>query len=191
MIVPDKWELFGLALVCRNDCIADSLGHVPAGLRAVMRGAAFQAELIACEALIMGRKAYDAAALRDDRVRVIISHDAQALEHKEGGWWWSPSAMPLDNMLRMVAPNGGRIAVRGGRDTLAYFLDNGLRALHVCRAESVAIMNGYKLLDGCDRKTTLDTVLREKGMVLAERQLIDLRAPVSLSRWTRRGVKSA
>ena len=99
--------------------------------------------------------------------------------------------MPLDNMLRMVAPNGGRIAVRGGRETLAYFLDNGLRALHVCRAESVAIMNGYKLLDGCDRKTTLDTVLRDRGMVLAERQLIDLRAPVSLSRWTRRGVKSA
>ena len=186
MTIPNKWELFGLALVCRNDCIADSLGQVPAGMRAVMRGAAFQAELDTCDALIMGRAAYDAAILRDDRVRVIVSRDAQALEHKEGGWWWNPEAMPLENMLRMVVPSGGRIGVRGGRQTLDYFLNNGLRSLHVCRAESVAIMNGFKLLEGCDRKTTLDSVLRDKGLILAERQLIDLRAPVSLSRWTRR-----
>ncbi|MEM9572476.1 MAG: hypothetical protein AAF996_13510 [Pseudomonadota bacterium] len=186
MTIPDKWELIGLALVCRNDCIADSLGQVPAGMRAIMRGAAFQAELNACDALIMGRAAYDAKILRDDRVRIIVTRDSKALEHKEGGWWWNPEAMPLENMLKVVIPSGGRIAVRGGRQTLDYFLTNGLRRLNICRAESVAIMNGYKLLDGCDRKTTLDTVLRDRGLILAERQLIDLRAPVSLSRWTRR-----
>ena len=185
MNLPEKWDLFGLALVCRNDCIADSAGNMPAGLQDARRGKAFQKQLDGCEALIMGRHAHATMPSTHDRVRVIMTREVQALEHKEGGWWWGPDAMSLENMLRMVAPSGGRVAVRGGRESFNYFLRNGLQTLRICRAESIAIMDGFKLFAECDRKTTLDDVLRAKGLVLQDRRLIDLKAPISLSTWTR------
>lgn len=184
MSVSAKWELHGLALVCRNDCIADSRGALPAPLRDVRRGKPFQKLLNAYDVLIMGRRAYAEMPNTHDRVRVILTREVKALEHKEGGWWWAPNKMSLENMLRLVAPSGGRVAIQGGRETMTYFLQNQLQTLYVCRAESVAINDGFKLLAECDRKTTLDDALRDRGLQLDDRKLIDLKAPVSMSTWT-------
>lgn len=183
MSVQDNWELHGYVMTCRNDCIADDEGHIPLPLQQAMDGKYFQAELNRCAAMIMGRRAHQAIPNPKQRVRAIVSRNASALDHKEGGWWWNPAVMSMENMLRIVAPSGGKVAVIGGRETIAYFLQNGLQVLHVCRAESHAIKDGLKLFDACDGKTTADMVLRDKGMRLSERKLIDLKAPVSLSTW--------
>ena len=133
----------------------------------------------------MGRRAHETIPNPHGRVRTILTRSVTALEHKEGGWWWNPETMTLENMLKLVAPTGGRVAVLGGQTALEHFLEHDLPVLNVCRAESIAIQDGLKLLAACDRKTTVDMVLQDEGMHLAERKLIDLKAPISLSIWRR------
>lgn len=185
MSVPATWELHGYAMTCRNDCIATNMGELPEALQYAMESKKYRKELDACAAVIMGRRAHETMPNPHGRIRSILTRSVAALEHQEGGWRWNPATMTLDNMLRMVASGGGRIAVNGGQTTLEYFMENGLSVLHVCRAESIAIQDGLKLLAACDRKTTVDDVLREDGWVLAERKLIDLKAPISISTWRR------
>ena len=182
---PAPWELHGYAMTCRNDCIANSAGEVPDALQEAMGTKTYQKELDACTAVLMGHRAHDALPNKKGRVRATLTRSVETLEHKEGGWWWNPAGMTLDNMLRMVASSGGRIAVNGGQETLRYFMQNDLKVLHVCRAESIAIQDGLKILAGCDRKTIVDDVLRDAGWALTERRLIDLKAPISMSSWRR------
>ena len=178
-----KWDLQGYVMTCRNDCIATGASELPATLNDLISGKAFQKLFDTCTVIILGRNAHEAMPNTKGRTRVILSSEATALEHKEGGWWWNPSQMPLENMLRMVAPSGGKVAINGGRTTLTYFLQNELNTLHVGRAESVAIKDGLKLFAASDRLISLDEVLRGCGMELTERKLIDLKAPISLSTW--------
>lgn len=186
MRIPEAWELHGYLATCRNDAIADISGNVTHGLQTTIRSPAFQALLDPYEAVIMGHRAHLAVPNRPQRTRIILSSHVTALEHKEGGWWWNPAQMPLKNMLQMVAPQGGLVAIHGGQFTQMYFLSLGLATLHIARAESVAIQDGLKMFPSCDRKTTAEMVLRELGLRLKERDLIDLRAPTSLSTWRRR-----
>lgn len=185
MSVPATWELHGYAMTCRNDCIATNMGELPEALQYAMESKKYRKELDACAAVIMGRRAHETMPNPHGRVRSILTRNVTALEHHEGGWRWNPATMTLDNMLRMVASGGGRVAVNGGQTTLEYFMEHELNVLHVCRAESIAIQDGLKLLAACDRKTTVDDVLREEGWDLVERKLIDLKAPISLSTWRR------
>lgn len=181
----ENWDLQGFVMTCRNDCVATGESEIPEGLRALMAGKAFQKQLNTFDVVILGRYAHEAMPNTENRTRVILSSDATALEHKEGGWWWNPSQMPIENMLRLVAPSGGKVAIHGGRITLTYFLQNELNTLHMFRAESVAIKDGLKLFQVSDRFVSLDDVLRNSGMQLVERKLIDLKAPLSLSTWHR------
>lgn len=185
MSESETWELHGYAMTCRNDCIATSQGEIPDALQFAIESKKFQAELDACAGVIMGHRAHDSIPNSKGRVRTILTRSVTALEHKEGGWWWNPATMSLENMLRMVASSGGKVAVNGGQTTLEHFIENGLNVLHVCRAESIAIQDGLKLLAACDRKTTVDDVLRADGWDLSERRLIDLKAPISISTWRR------
>ncbi|MEL7542018.1 MAG: hypothetical protein AAGJ51_14040 [Pseudomonadota bacterium] len=179
------WDLHGYVMTCRNDCVATGAGEIPDALSTLIGGKAFQKQLNSCDVVILGRYAHEAMPNTQNRTRVILSSAATALEHKEGGWWWNPSQMPLENMLRLVAPSGGKVAINGGRTALTYFLQNELNTLHMCRAESVAIKDGLRLFAMSDRLVSMDDVMRNSGMELIERKLIDLKAPVSLSTWQR------
>lgn len=179
------WELHGFVMTCRNDCIATGIGEIPDALRLAMDSKKYRAELRPCVAEILGHRAHDSLPETKGRARTILTRSVTALEHKEGGWWWNPEFMTMDNMLRMVAASGGRVAFFGGAQALEYFMENELTTLHICRAESVAIQDGLKLLAGCDRKTTVDDVMRGKGWDLEDRRLIDLKAPISMSTWRR------
>ena len=182
---PAKWELEAFIMTCRNDSIADANRALPKGLQNAIRGAAYQTELERCTALIVGHQAYEALPFLKNRNRIVMSTGVKALEHKDSGWWWNPSGMTLTNMLRVASPGGGAVGVMGGRKALEYFLLTGVRTFHVCRAESVAIQDGYKLFADCDRRTTVDMVLKDRQMRLLDRELIDLRAPISRSTWRR------
>lgn len=188
---PATWELHGYAMTCRNDCIATAAGDVPETLQNLIESKKYQTELDACAGVILGRRAHHRIPNSKGRNRTILTRSVATLEHKEGGWWWNPAGMPRDNMLRMVAPSGGRIAVNGGQTTLEFFIENDLNVLHVCRAESIAIQDGLKLLAACDRKITVDDVLRDEGWALVERRLIELKAPISMSTWRREAQSSA
>ncbi len=185
MSVQGTWELHGYAMTCRNDCIATSTGEIPDALQSAIESKKYQKLLDACAAEIVGRRAHERRPNVKQRTRTIMTRGVTALEHKEGGWWWNPATMALDNMLRMVASSGGRIAINGGQTALEHFIETGLETLHVCRAETLAIQDGLKLLAACDRKTTVDEVLRSEGWDLVERKLIDLKAPISISTWRR------
>lgn len=185
MRVPEAWELHGYVMTCRNDAVADASGNIPRSLQGMIEAPAFQKRLDPYEALIMGHLAHKAVPNRQQRTRIILSSKATALEHKEGGWWWNPGEMSLENMLRVAVPQGGQLAVHGGQFTLMYFLSIGLATVNVGRAESVAIQDGLKLFPNCDGKTTAEMVLKALGLNLQERELIDLRAPISLSTWQR------
>ena len=181
--ISPKWEIHGYAIVCMKDCIADADGQLPDDLHNEADWAYFQAELDEAAAVLVGRKSHEATPNPHQRLRIIMSSRVEALERKEDGWWWNPAAVDLENLLKRVAPSGGKIAVPGGRGPFDYFLVSGFTAFHLSRAEHVAIEDGPTLFSACRSDKSAEDLLYEAGLRASSTSVLDPVGPVSLQIW--------
>ena len=152
-----KIEIHGYAIVSDNDCIADAAGRTPDILRNDADWAYFQAELNRSAVTVLGRLGHEANPNPKGRLRMILSSSASGLERRADGWWWNPEALPWDQAIGTVLPEGGRVAVPGGRRVFDLFLAIGYDAFHLTRAEGTLVPNGVTGLLGlpgrCERRS--------------------------------------
>jgi hypothetical protein len=160
-------------------------GRTPDSLRNDADWAYFQAELDRSAATILGRLGHEANPNRKNRPRIILSTKVPRLERRSDGWWWNPEGIAWDAAIRTILPEGGRVAVPGGRRVFDLFLAIGYDAFHLTRAEGVRVPGGIALFSGCDAGATAETILSRSGLVLSERRVIDPAGPVTLGLWKR------
>lgn len=129
----------GYAIVSDNHCIADADGNMPECLKNDADWAYFQAALDAATLTVVGRKGHEANPNHKNRRRLILSRSLAALEQRPDGWWWNPAGQDWANVLQQVAPEGGAIAVPGGRDVFDLFLQPGYTSFHLARAEGAQV----------------------------------------------------
>lgn len=177
-----KVEIHGYAIVSDNDCIADASGQTPDVLRNDADWAYFQAELNKSDVTVLGRLGHEANPNPKGRLRMIVSSSSAGLEQRPDGWWWNPERLPWDQAIRTVLPQGGRVAVPGGRRVFDLFLDIGYEAFHLTRAEGTFIPDGVPVFSGCSEGRA-ETVLSESGLKPDARQILDPVGPVSLTVW--------
>jgi hypothetical protein len=116
-----KVEIHGYAIVSDNDCIADALGQTPAVLRNDADWAYFQAELNKSALTVLGRLGHEANPNPKGRLRMVLSSSSPGLERRADGWWWNPEGLSWDQAIRTVLPEGGQVAVPGGRQVFDSF----------------------------------------------------------------------
>jgi hypothetical protein len=178
-----KVEIHGYAIVSDNDCIADASGQTPDVLRNDSDWAYFQTELNKSAVTVLGRLGHEANPNPKGRLRMILSSSSTGLERRADGWWWNPERQPWTESIRTVLPDGGRVAVPGGRQVFDLFLGIGYDAFHLTRAEGTYIPHGVPVFSSCDDNTRAETILSAHGLNPDLRQVLDPVGPVSLTIW--------
>ena len=178
-----KVEIHGYAIVSDNDRIADASGRTPDVLRNDADWAYFQAELDRSAVLVLGRLGHEANPNPKGRLRMVLSSSLGGLERRPDGWWWNPDAIPWSEAIRIVLPEGGRVAVPGGRRVFDLFLEIGYDAFHLTRAEGAFIPDGVAVFSGCDGGRSAEAILSGKGLKPGACRVLDPQGPVSLTVW--------
>ncbi len=178
-----KWDVHGYAIISSNDCIADANGDMPTSLHNDADWAYFQSELAKAKAIILGRAAHEATPNRAGRLRIIMSRSVSKLEQRTDGWWWNPADLSFVEMAETVIPQGGRIAVPGGRGPFDWFLRDGFDGFHLARAHHVELIDGAPVFSDIAVEMTADTLLAKHGMIPEDGIVLDRCGPVTMQVW--------
>lgn len=176
-------EIHGYAIVSRDDRIAEADGSMPAALRNGADWAYFQAELDRADLVVLGRHGHEAHGNRSGRLRMVVSTSADGIEMRGTDWWWNPAQVSWPEAAARVLPDGGRVAVPGGRRVFDLFLGIGFTAFHLSRAERVEIADGVAVFSACGDGRSAEDVLAASGLQPGPSEMIDPEAPVSLTIW--------
>ena len=182
-----KVEIHGYAIVSDNDCIADASGQTPAVLRNDADWAYFQGELNKSALTVLGRLGHEANPNPKGRLRMILSSSSPGLERRADGWWWNPERLSWDQAIQTVLPEGGQVAVPGGRQVFDLFLKIGYSAFHLTRAEGTFVPGGTPVFSGCHEGRNAEAILSESGLEPGAGQILDPAIPVTLTIWRENG----
>jgi hypothetical protein len=180
------YPLHAYAIVCENDCIADAEGRFPDVLRNDADWLYFQSGLDRAAITLMGRRSHETNANHRNRLRLVMSRSVSALEHRADGWWWNPAERPLPEALQTIIPEGGEVAVPGGRDVFDLLEAASFTAFHLARAHGRTIPRGRGLFQVCETGTPSDLVLLDGGLRPGPMKWLDEENRVSLTVWRRR-----
>ena len=180
------YPLHAYAIVCDNGCIADAEGRFPDILRNDADWLYFQSRLDRAAITLMGRRSHETNANHRNRLRLVMSRSISALEHRADGWWWNPAERSLPGALQMIIPEGGEVAVPGGRDVFDLLGAASFTAFHLARAHGRAISRGRGLFRVCETGTPSDLILRDGGLRPGPMQWLDEENRISLTVWRRR-----
>ena len=180
-----SWRIHGHAIVSADDRIAGPDGLTPASLRNRADWERFQHALDQAAVTVLGRLGHAANPNRKGRNRLVLSSSAVGVERRADGWWWNQADAPLEEALRLAAPDGGVVAVPGGRRVFDLFLAVGFDEFHLARAGSVRILDGVPIFSAVGEGRPAEAMLAAHGLVAAETEVIDPQADVTLTRWRR------
>ncbi len=182
--MPD-YRVHGHSIVSDDDCITDASGLMPEALRNDADWAHFQAELDRAAVIVLGRKGHEQNPNPKRRPRLVVSSGARGVERRADGWWWNPADAPLLQAIIRVAPQGGIVAVPGGRLVNDLFLELGFDAYHLVRKRGVRLPGGVKIFTGVDEAGGAEALLARHGLTPAAPVVLDAAAAVSLTVWQR------
>jgi len=178
-------HIHGYAIVSDDDRITDSTGETPPSLRNDADWAYFQRELDRADLVVLGRIGHEANPNTKGRPRLVVSTSSSGLEKRGDEWWWNPDRCGWEEAMSTILPQGGRVAVPGGRRVFDLFLRIGYDVFHLSRAEGIRVGPGIGLFSVCDAGKSACAALFESGLEAGPRQVLDPRQPVSLTLWSR------
>lgn len=178
-----RYQIHGHAIVSADDRIADANGMVPPALRNEADWARFQAALDRATVTVLGRLGHEANPNVKGRNRLVLSSTAKGVERRAGTWWWNPAGASLDEALAKAAPEGGIVAVPGGRRVFDLVLALGFDEFHLARAERVRIPGGIPIFSGVLEGRTAEEILAAQGLTPSPRETLDPAAGVTLVVW--------
>jgi hypothetical protein len=183
--MPQRIEIHGYAIVSADDRIADADGLTPAALRNEADWDYFQRELDRADWVALGRLGHEANPNPRGRRRLVVSRSSGGLERRADGWWWNPDRLSWREASAALLPDGGRVAVPGGRDVFDLFLGVGYSAFHLSRAERLTLGAGRAIFSACERGLRAATVLEGAGLRSGPVESLDAAAGVTLTVWLR------
>lgn len=178
------YAIHGHAIVSADDLIAGPDGATPPDLRNEVDWQRFQAALDAAAVTVLGRLGHAANENRKRRKRIVVSTSAAGLEHRRDAWWWNPAMVPLAEALTRAAPQGGIVAVPGGRTVFDFFLAAGFDEFHLARARRVRLGAGIPVFSECRAGWSADAVLARHGLAVRATEMLDPAADVTLTIWS-------
>ena len=178
-------KIEGYAVICDNDCIADSDGHMPESLKSEAEWAYFQAGLDAAEIIVLGRKSHEVTPNPKERLRLVLTSSVDHPQWEgEHTVLWNPSEASLELALAMFDLKVETLAITGGQLVFDHFLqrEGGYTCFHLSRMQDVYLHGGIKLFTALSEPSnTPEGYLKAKGYGPSDWQALDDKA--SVVRW--------
>lgn len=180
-----RYEIHGYAIVSEDDCISNTDGVMPPELYSKADWRYFQSELDRAVLTIIGRVGHAAHANTAGRRRLVVSSQALGVEERNDAWWWNPSEASLGDALRRAAPEGGLVAVPGGRRVNDLFLSLGFDGFHLTRRHGVRLPGGVPVFTRAPTTGSAERLLRCHGLSPTAPLVLDPAENVTLTVWMR------
>jgi hypothetical protein len=181
--VIGRYTIHGHAIVSADDRIADRHGVTPAALRNAKDWERFQASLDRAAVTVLGRLGHEANPNVKGRNRLVLSSSARGIERRVDAFWWNPAEAPLAEALAAAAPEGGIVAVPGGRRVFDLFLVAGFDEFHLSRATQIAIPDGIPVFSEVLAGRSAAEILAAHGLRPDPPEMLDPAASVEFTRW--------
>ncbi len=185
--MPREFRIEAYAIVSADHMIADAANTMPPELKHDADQRFFRAALDAAAAIALGRATHEAERNRGRRRLVLTTRvagiapdprDPQAL-------FWNPAGASFEAARLALGLRRGMLAVIGGADVYATFLDIGYDAFHLTRANRARLPGGRPVLPDVSEARPPEEVLRERGLRAGLLRLIDPAAGLTLVSWAR------
>jgi hypothetical protein len=134
---------------------------------------------------VLGRLGHEANPNFKGRNRMVLSSAARGIERRADAWWWNPAEASLEEALAKAAPEGGIVAVPGGRLVFDLFLKIGFDAFDLARAERVQLPGGVPVFSAVATGRSAAETLAAHGLRARPTEWLDEAAGVSLTLWRR------
>jgi dihydrofolate reductase len=182
----------GYAIISADGMIADADGNQPPSLIVKADQAFFRRGLDKANAAAHGRFSYERGPDAKGRKRLVLTRSIPALgphpRHPKG-LWWNPAGASLQQAWQALGLDGGELAVIGGTDVFALFLEIGYDAFHLTRADHAHLPGGRPVFPGVPDQSP-EAILAARGLRPGSPQVLDAEAQVTLVTWERTPAKA-
>jgi dihydrofolate reductase len=182
---PDRIE--GYAIISADGMLADAAGVMPPSLKIEADQRFFHGSLDKADAVVHGRYSHEGGENARTRARLIVTRRVPGLaRHPDNpkAVLWNPAGASFTEAWEMLGVRGGLLAVIGGTEIFAIFLDIGYDAFHLTRADHVRLPGGRPVFPQVPASTP-EEVLRGRGYRPAGIRLLDEEKAVRLVTWIR------
>lgn len=183
--MPTRSSIVGHALVSADDKIADENGVKPAELHHPADWERFQEALDQAALIVMGRLSHEASPNSKRRPRLVLSRQVDGLERRDDAWWWNPDGATVEEALAAAAPDGGEIAIVGGREVFDLFLAIGFDAFRLSRLPTVLLPGGVPLFRAYDEGMSPEASLDAAGLEAGPIRVLDAAVGLTMVVWRR------
>lgn len=186
--MPGPTSIEGFAIISADGMLADANRHMPAELVVQADQQFFQDSLDHAAAIAHGRHSHEGGPRAARRRRLILTTKVAALAddpaHPNALLWNPQGASLAQAWVRLGAPDG-MLAVIGGPNVYAFFLDIGYDKFHLSRAARVWLPGGRPVFPEISPERTPEDVLASRGLKPGPQRVLDAAAEVTLVTWTR------
>ena len=163
----------GYAIISAEGSITGSDGIMPPCLKIDADWVYFQRQLDKSALTILGRLSHE-ATLSSKRVRLVLSERVDGLVQKdEKTWIINVSHTPILEALKLLVPEGGRIAVVGGSRVFDLFLASRFDRFHLTIARKCQILAGRPIFRGTRSANHAIEQLNNHGLVITCSNILD------------------
>ncbi|MEA2936212.1 MAG: hypothetical protein QOD74_2858 [Variibacter sp.] len=183
-----EFRIEAYAIVSADHMIADATNVMPPALKHEADQRFFRAALDAAAAIALGRVTHEAERNSARRRRLVLTRRVAGIAPDPGdahALFWNPAGTTFEAARIGLGLRQGMLAVIGGAEVYATFLDIGYDAFHLTRANKARLPGGHPVLPDISTSRSPEDVLRERGLRAGPLRLIDPGAGLTLVTWTR------
>jgi dihydrofolate reductase len=183
---PSRIE--GYAIVSADGMLAGANRHIPPTLVVEADQKFFQAGLDSAAVVVHGRHSHEGGPSADRRYRLIVTSKVGPPEPattRPKALLWNPQAASLAEAWAKLGAPDGALAVIGGPEVYALFLDLGYDAFHLSRVADVHIPGGRPVFPEIGPGRSPEDVMASRGLKPGPERVLDAARGATLVTWHR------
>lgn len=175
----------GYAIVSSEGMIATADGAFPEQIKIPADHEFYQTSVDRAAAVANGRHSAEGGAKEKERKRVVLTrriHGVAPHPSNAKAVLWNPASASLEEALARLGVDRGALAVVGGTDVFALFLNIGYDAFYLSRTDG-SVPGGRPVFPGVGLDHGPEEVLRKHGLVLRDTRVLDPATNTRVEEW--------
>lgn len=174
----------GYVIVSADGMLAESDGGLPEALRFEADQAFVARALSRVDLVVRGRHSTDEFPGRVQRRQIVVTGRVAATTTDPDATLWNPAGAPFEAACAEAGFDGGIVAVLGGPEVYALFLDR-FDVFFLSQASRVRLPGGKGCFPGVPARTP-QQILAAHGLIADPPEDLDAARGVSVTAWRRR-----